>query len=399
MRHLDIETKAPLYTYFEETATGLSHIQAFKWQEKNVARGISLLEESQKPFYTMLAIQQWLAMVLGLLTAALGILLVALAVFIDHSSSAPAIGLSFIGLTYLSLALENTLMAWATLETSSSCLARLGAFSENTPQETIQTSVSLPENWPAQGKVELHNVCAHYVRSDETRPALKDVSLEVLPGERVGIAGRSGSGKSTLLMTLLGFIEYDGRIEIDGIDIASLSCADLRSRLITLSQTPVQFDATIRTNLVPLTMNDPEPRTVGEVNRAREADAELKRVLKSLHIWMPIAEKGGLDAMLGDVGYSKGQIQLLALARAVLKQRHTGRKVILVDEATSSVDASTEKIAQRTMKEEFAGCTILTIGHRQSSFSNVDRVVHLSNGAVVPQERASSDDSADEGSR
>lgn len=102
VRHLDLEMKTPLYTFFEETATGMSHIQAFHWEEKNIEHGLCLLDESQKPFYTLSAIQQWLGLVLSLITATLGTFLVLLALLVRSGSSQSGVGLSFLSLIFLS---------------------------------------------------------------------------------------------------------------------------------------------------------------------------------------------------------------------------------------------------------------------------------------------------------
>ncbi|KGQ10238.1 Canalicular multispecific organic anion transporter 2 [Beauveria bassiana D1-5] len=394
VRHLDLETKAPLHTFFEETATGLTHIQAFRWQVQNIHRGIILLEDSQKPFYVFLAIQQWLGMVLGLLAAGLGTSLVALALFMEQSSSSSSVGLSFMGLIYLNLALQNTLVAWTALETSSGALARLSLFEKETPQEPRRTSEKLPKDWPTKGQVEMRNVFANYTpEDDESSCALRDVSVSIPAGQRIGIMGRSGSGKSSLFLTMLGFISYEGVIEIDGVDIASISLDDLRCRIITITQDQVQFDATIRTNLLPFTMND-GPCNLDE--KAMKRDMDLEQLLKSLHIWIPLAKKGGLDANLYDVGYSKGQMQLLCIARAIMRQRETGSRLVLIDEGTSSIDERTEKIVNRIMKENFAGCTVLTIAHRSSAVANYDGLLRLDRGATVDPARESDSESAEE---
>ncbi|KAM3544593.1 hypothetical protein ARSEF1564_002461 [Beauveria bassiana] len=394
VRHLDLGTKAPLHTFFEETATGLTHIQAFRWQAQIIHRGIILLEDSQKPFYVFLAIQQWLGMVLGLLAAGLGTSLVALALFMEQSSSSSSVGLSFMGLIYLDLALQNTLVAWTALETSSGALARLSLFEKETAQEPRRTSEKLPKDWPTKGQVEMRNVFASYrPEYDESSCALRDVSVSIPAGRRIGIMGRSGSGKSSLFLTMLCFISYEGVIEIDGVDIASISLDDLRCRIITITQDQVQFDAIICTNLLPFTMND-GPCKLDE--KAMKRDVDLEQLLKSPHIWIPLAKKGGLDAYVYDVGYSKGQMQLLCIARAIMRQRETGSRLVLIDEGTSSIDERIEKIVNRIMKENFAGCTVLTIAHHSSAVANYDGRLRLDRGATVDPTRESDSESAEE---
>ncbi|XWW92334.1 hypothetical protein V2A60_000257 [Cordyceps javanica] len=396
VRLLDLEMKAPLYTYFEETAAGLMHIQAFKWEDENIQRGFAMLQESQKPYYALLTIQQWLRLVLGLVNATLGTLLVAVAIFSRHSSSQSSIGLAFMGLIFVSSSLELTIDMWTRLETSSGALERISSFRTRTPQETSRSQKQLPQNWPSKGQVEFRNVSAYYSDDADAPPGLDDVSLAIHPGQRIGVAGRSGSGKSTLLMTMLGFLKYQGKLEIDGVDVSSVSRDDLRSRLITITQDQIVFDADIRTNLLPFTMNDGVGTPDGD-EKAAQKDLELEQLLKDLHIWAPLAKKGDLDATLDDVGYSKGQLQLLCIARAILRHRETGYSVILVDEATSSVDGSTEAIVHRVMRDNFRDCTVLTVAHRQSSLTNVDAIVRLHRGALLTSaSQRDESDSSDE---
>ncbi|XWW99160.1 hypothetical protein V2A60_007168 [Cordyceps javanica] len=240
-------------------------------------------------------------------------------------------------------------------------------------------------------------VYCHIPEDPGAVPALRDISLSILPGQHISIVGRSGSGKSSLFSTLLGFVYYEGRIKIDGVDIASISLNDLRSRLVTITQDQVQFDATIRTNLLPLTMNDVPRKSDGRSDeKTAKQDMDLEQLLKSLHIWLPLTEKGGLDAMLEDVGYSKGQVQLLCIARAILKQRETGSRVVLVDEATSSVDLQTERIVNQVVRENFAGCTVLTIAHRPTSIDGADGSICLHHGRLVDPDRGFSESEPEE---
>lgn len=394
VRHLDLEMRAPLYTYFQETATGLTHIQAFRWEKENIQRGYSILEESQKPFYVLLAIQQWLGLILSLLTATLGVILIATALFVRYSSSEASVGLSFVSLLTLSYVLEQTVLAWAVLETSCGALARLSTYNENTPQERKESRTPVPVNWPSRGRILIKEVDAHYNRATEVRPVLRELTLAVPPGKRVGIVGRSGSGKSSLLLMLLGFIEYDGKVEIDGIEVSRVPCDILRSRIVTITQEQVRFHATVRTNLLPFTMNDttPDGMSAAEEEKAAAKDLEIEQLLKDMHIWVQLEGRGGLDAMLDTVGYSKGQLQLLCIARAILRQRETGSKVILVDEATSSIDATTERIAHRIMKQHFNGCTVVTVTHRRASLQGVHSIIGLHRGVRMEVNSLPSDD-------
>lgn len=384
VRILDLEMKAPLHTYFQETAAGLSHIQAFNWVEQSIERGFQLLAESQRPYYVMMLIQQWLILILGLITGSLAILLVLFALFVNHGASESSVGLSFLSLLALGKTFAAMIVAWTGLEIGAGALSRLFNFREKTPQETNVSQELLPAIWPLSGNVRFRKVTARYKPEDgDSDPVLDEVSISVAAGQRIGIVGRSGSGKSSLLLTLLGFIHYEGAVEIDGKDIASLSREELRSRLVTVTQDQLSLEGTIRTNLLPDTINNSTERSVDDDEKASLKDLELEQLLKNLHIWVQLTSKGGLDAILDDVSYSKGELQLLCIARAIVKQRDTGSKIVLIDEATSSLDEATDKVVNRLMREYFSGCTMIIIAHRRSSLKNVQAIIEMSRGIVV----------------
>ncbi|ATY61624.1 ABC multidrug [Cordyceps militaris] len=384
IRILDLEMKAPLHTYFQETAAGLSHIQAFNWVDQSIQRGLELLAESQRPYYVLMMIQQWLVLILGLITGSLAVLLVSLSLFINHGASASSVGLSFLSLLALSKTFAAMIVAWTGLEISAGALSRLFDFRENTPQELKVSQEPLPKHWPWSGHVCFRDVVARYSPEDEEAdPVLDHISISVAAGQRVGLVGRSGSGKSSLLLTLLGFIHYEGVVEIDGINIGSVSRDELRSRLVTISQDQLCLDGTIRDNLLPDTMNDVKEKAASDDEKVALQDVGLEQLLKKFDIWAQLASKGGLCAIVDDVGYSKGQLQLLCIARAIQKQRDTKSKLVLVDEATSSLDEATDKVVNDIMMEYFSDCTMLMIAHRRSSLKNVEAVIEMRRGRVV----------------
>lgn len=192
------------------------------------------------------------------------------------------------------------------------------------------------------------------------------------------------SGKSSVLLALLGFLECTGKIIIDGVDISSIPLDTLRSRIVTISQDQIKLDDTVRTNLRPFSLNDDKDKiSEQQKQEAKDKDIKLEELLTRLGIWSHLSEKGGLDAMLDDIGYSHGEMQLFCLARGIMRYKDTGSKVVLVDEATSSVEEEREKVAQELMRESFPGCTVFVVGHRQSSITGVDATVELSKGEVV----------------
>lgn len=408
MRYLDLEEKAPLYTYFVETADGLIHIHAFGWQEQNMAQGYKLLDNSQKPYYLMLCIQQWLGLVLGLLTTVVAFTLVSVVVWARSSSSGPAVGLSFLSILNFQRTLTLLLECWTGAETSIAAVARLDSFKRNTPQEPkLPVPPTLPNSWPSVGSFNLgavnasyryvlqcyyHSSRVHWLMlncfsyDSNAPPTLRDLSIFIDGRDKVGVVGRTGSGKSSFLLTLLGLLEFTGTVEIDGIDIHTVDPDLLRSRIITITQEPVRFSTTVRKNLLPFTMGDkdnegeedPEQR-----HQRRIQDNMLQDVLDQLGLWNQVEDHGGLTAMLPDVGFSKGEMQLFSIARAIVRRRQLGPGLVLIDEGTSNLDPGRDALTQQVMQKEFNDCTVVTVAHRQESIQGVDCTLELSGGRLV----------------
>lgn len=381
MRILDLEMKSPLYTHFTETLAGLSTVRAFGWSEAFMDENIHRLNMSQKPFYLMFCIQRWLQVVLALFVAGLALVLVTLALRISNSTSQGAIGLSMVNLLGFNQTLALVIDQWTVLETSLGAISRLKAFINETPNENKEAEREIPlRDWPAQGTIELVNVTASY--SDTMVPVLQDVSLKIQPGQKVCICGRSGrqvlslstrsstsdtdSGKSSLVLTLLRLLElHSGTIRIDDVDLSTVPRQHIRSRLTTIPQDPVKMNGTVRLNL------DPENQV--------QSDAMLIEVLRKTGIWPPIESRGGLDADSSELGFSVGQQQLFCLARALLSRS----KVVLLDEATSSVDRVTDEKIRRIVREEMDGKTIVEVAHRLEIVRDFDVVVVMGQGKVV----------------
>jgi ABC-type multidrug transport system fused ATPase/permease subunit len=197
---------------------------------------------------------------------------------------------------------------------------------------------------------------------------LKDVSVEILPGEKIGIVGRTGSGKSTMSLGLFRIIEAaEGEILIDGVPIQNLGLFDLRSRMTVIPQDPVLWNVSLRMNLDPF-----ETATDQELWQALE-DSHLKEMV------MTLPEK--LDTMVqsGGENFSLGQRQLLCLARALLRRS----KILVLDEATSSTDAVTDGKIQETLRVSFKDSTLFTIAHRLGSLLDYDKIIVLDAGRIV----------------
>lgn len=197
---------------------------------------------------------------------------------------------------------------------------------------------------------------------------LNNISFYVKHGEKVGIVGRTGSGKSSLIQALLRIVEPEaGTVYIDGIDFQSIPLPQLRSSMSVIPQEPVLFMGTVRYNLDPFNSYQDS-----EVWRAL-AQVELKEVIEALpeQLLSPVAE--------GGKNFSVGQRQLFCLARALLKNS----QILLLDEATASVDIKTDQILQRMIRTQLNNCTVLTIAHRINTIIDYDKILVLDMGRLL----------------
>lgn len=257
-----------------------------------------------------------------------------------------------------------------------------------------QSGHDAPAAWPTKGELEVNDLVVSY--ASDLPPVLKGLTFSVKQNERVGVVGRTGAGKSSLTLALFRFLEYrSGSVWIDGVDISKIKLFDLRSRLAIIPQDPVLFSGTVRSNLDPFNQHsDTELRdalarvqlipsastpssgtaTPSNVGTSSASSTLVQsstniNLFKSLH--SKIAE-GGLNL-------SQGQRQLLCLARAIVSRP----KILILDEATSSVDMETDALIQRSIREEFSDCTLMVIAHRLSTIADFDRILVLGDGKVV----------------
>ncbi|RDA85904.1 hypothetical protein CP532_2703 [Ophiocordyceps camponoti-leonardi (nom. inval.)] len=378
LRLLDIEAKAPLFSQFLETLNGISCVRAYGWSHRYEDRNHEALNASQRPFYLLWCIQRWLTLVLDLLNAAIAILLVGVATNVRGGSSA-FLGVALFNVIALSSSLQTLITEWTQVETALGAIKRIRSYVLTTEDENLPGEDGpVPDEWPQQGEITFKDISASYGPTSEA--VLKGISFTIKPGEKVAICGRTGSGKSSLVAATLRMLEVEsGSISIDGIDISTIPRQEVRSRLNTVPQDPFFLHGSVRQNVDPLEMAD---------------DERIKEVLRTLNLWSIFDNEEGLDGEVTQETLSHGQRQLFCLARSMIK----AGKVVVMDEATSSVDAETDELMQRVLRHEFQGRTVITIAHKLHTVLDYDRVVLLDRGRIVetgnPQELLETPDSA-----
>jgi ATP-binding cassette, subfamily B, multidrug efflux pump len=221
------------------------------------------------------------------------------------------------------------------------------------------------------GAIRLSEVSHHYGKGDG---GLDRVSLEIAPGEKVGLVGSSGAGKSTLVNLILRFFETEtGRIEIDGQDIRAVTQDSLRGQIAMVSQDAALLDRSVRDNIA-YGRPGVSQADIEAAARKAEADDFISRLRDH-------EGRTGYDAHLGERGarLSGGQRQRIALARAVLKDA----PILVLDEATSALDSEVEAAIQDTLYRVMEGKTVIAIAHRLSTIARMDRIVVLEDGRIV----------------
>jgi ABC-type multidrug transport system fused ATPase/permease subunit len=233
---------------------------------------------------------------------------------------------------------------------------------------------SLDDNsWPSEGKVNYENYSMKYRPNCDL--ALKDINIDIKSGEKIGIVGRTGSGKSSLTLSLFRIVEaFKGKITIDGQNIADIPLKKLRRAISIVPQEPFLLEGTLKTNLDPLNLYTEE-----EINDVLEK-VQLYQMLEHDNVQGKNVLKG-INTEIKEYGnnLSFGCRQLLCVARAILRKS----KVIILDEATSSVDQKTEDIISNAVDTMFKESTVITIAHRINTVKKCQRIIVMNAGEVV----------------
>ncbi|XP_040061756.2 multidrug resistance-associated protein 1-like [Ixodes scapularis] len=365
VKRLETVSRSPVNSHFSETVAGLSSVRSYDVQGIFLRDNDDKIDNMQTCTVNCLFVLYWIQVWLEIASE---VLLFSMLLLLVHSRDNIGAGTAGLLVSYsLNSLFAFTYFVLYSTEFEASLISaeRLDEYSRLTPEAPWVSHVRPDPQWPASGAVSFKSYSTRYRQGLDL--TLRDVDLYVRPGEKIGIVGRTGAGKSTLALSLFRIIEAAaGKIVVDDVDIAALGLQDLRSRITIIPQESFLFRGTLRFNLDPAGQHDAE---------------ELCSALKKAHLGDAFRKGGGLDFEILDGGknLSVGQRQLVCLARAVLRKA----KILVLDEATASVDMKTDLLVQQTLRDLMSGCTVLTIAHRLDTVLNSDRIVVLDQGRVI----------------
>ncbi|CAH1105159.1 unnamed protein product [Psylliodes chrysocephalus] len=353
VKRLEASTRSPMIGYINATLEGLSAVRAYDKQDLLISEFDRHQDHFTSASYMVTCTGRFFAFSLDMISTVFSAAVIAKFV-IFKGSQAGDVGLAIsqaMGLTGL---MQWVIRQYTELENNMTGIERVLEYTDIEKENRTK-------DWPSEGKIEYRNVSLIYETSNQK--VLKNISFVINPKEKVGIVGRTGAGKSSIISTLFRLYDIEGSIFIDQVDSKVLSLECLRSKMAIISQDPILFSGTIRSNLDP---------------KGDHLDLELWNAITKVNLKTLFMN---LDEQITENGcnYSSGQRQLICLARAMVSKN----KIIVLDEATANMDPETCRLLQRTIREHFSGCTVLTIAHRLNTVLDCDRVMVVDNGEIL----------------
>ncbi|KAI0255115.1 ABC transporter [Lactifluus subvellereus] len=395
MKRLDAILRSSLYSHFSESLSGIATIRAYKVGDRFLRENRDRVNIENRAYWMTCSNQRWLGIRLDFLGILLTLTVAMLAVGTRFSVSPAQTGLTLSYILSIQQAFGWMVRQLSEVENNMNSVERIVYYAcdleQEPPHEIPGEKPAAP--WPSEGKLEIKEAVLRY--RPELPLVLKGLSMSVEGGEKIGIVGRTGAGKSSIMVALFRIVELvSGSISIDGVDISKLGLDDVRNAVSIIPQDATLFSGTLRSNLDPFGLHD-DARLWDALRRsylvednkrisaikAEEAGVDGEEDQIETGETTPNAPRFTLDSPIEDEGsnLSIGQRSLVSLARALVKDS----KILILDEATASVDYETDRKIQETIATEFHDRTILCIAHRLRTIISYDRICVMDNGNIA----------------
>ena len=358
---------SPILNLVNETIPGTTTIRAYNLQTKYIEIFQNKVDEHYKLLYYINGTGQWYLLCLNLLSMVFLTYMVIMTLMHKNKFTPRIIGII---LTY-SLVLQEDMIeflsSFSNFENTMTKMERSLSYTKiiSEKSQSLTSDLAL-KDWPSKGEILFENFNVKY--RNDTEMVLKNINFHLKPGEHLGIVGRTGSGKTTISLCLFRIMEaYSGKIYIDGVDISKVGLKKLRESITIIPQDSTLMNGTLRYNIDPI---------------KTYSDKEIIYVMKKIGFDYIINQnKDGLDQNISENGsnLSMGEKQLICITRAILRKS----KIIVLDEATASIDYKTEEIIQNALNEILSTSTMISIAHRIKTVMNANKILVLENGEII----------------
>ncbi|XP_071763895.1 ATP-binding cassette sub-family C member 3 isoform X3 [Centroberyx gerrardi] len=367
LKRLESVSRSPIYSHFSESVTGCSVIRAYGRHTAFVLMSDMKVDENQKSYYPGIVSNRWLGVRIEFIGNCIVLFAALFAVIGKEKLNPGLVGLSVSYALQVTMSLNWMVRMTSDLESNIVAVERVKEYSETKTEAPWEVEDKKPSSdWPAEGNVEFRDYSVRYREGLDL--VLKNLTLSVKGGEKIGIVGRTGAGKSSMTLCLFRLLEAaGGEITIDEVKISDIGLHDLRSKLTIIPQEPVLFSGSLRMNLDPF---------------EKYSDEEVWKALQHSHLHKFVSNQPAkleLECSEGGENLSVGQRQLVCLARALLRKT----RILILDEATAAIDLETDDLIQSTIRTQFEDCTVFTIAHRLNTIMDYTRVLVLDKGQIA----------------
>ncbi|KAF8307152.1 hypothetical protein DL93DRAFT_151027 [Clavulina sp. PMI_390] len=360
--------RAPVLSHFGASIQGLSSIRAYDAQERFIDESLRRIDRYSRVARPYWNLNRWVGLRIDVLG---GFFISVLAAYLILVSRPNAATIGF--LLNISFSVTDVFFIWIRVwnraQVDGNSMERIEQYLQIEQEPSPTSAGQPPASWPTSGTLVVEKLGARY--SPDGPKVLRDISFKCNSGEKIGIVGRTGSGKSSLTLALLRLIPTDGDVHYDGVSTKSLNLDALRLNVTIIPQQPELMSGSIRQNLDPFEEHD---------------DAELNDALRAAGLFalqedVAPEDRIGLDTSVSGAGgnFSLGQRQIIALARALVRRS----KILILDEATASMDHKTDALIQHSLRTQFNDCTVLTIAHRLQTIMDSDKILVLDSGNLA----------------